>query len=61
MFIRVDFFLDKGVIVDVWVCFFLVGIELLIIEVRIVIVLVEIYLKYVEVVGLIILVVELVV
>ena len=48
MFIRVDFLLDKGVIVDAWVRLSLVGIELLTIEAKIVIASVEAYLKYSE-------------
>ncbi len=52
IFIRVDFLLDKGVIVDAWVRLSLVGIELLTIEARIVIASVETYLKYAEAVGL---------
>ncbi|MCL2929982.1 MAG: gas vesicle protein [Trichodesmium sp. St16_bin4-tuft] len=52
MFIKVDFLLDKGVIVDAWVRISLVGIELLTIEAKIVIASVETYLKYSEAFGL---------
>ena len=48
----VDRILDKGVVIDAWVRFSLVGIELLAIEARVVVASVETYLKYAEAVGL---------
>ena len=48
----VDRILDKGVVVDAWVRFSLVGIELLAIEARAVVASVETYLKYAEAIGL---------
>ena len=48
----VDRILDKGVVIDAWVRFSLVGIELLAIEARAVVASVETYLKYAEAVGL---------
>ncbi len=48
----VDRILDKGVVVDAWVRFSLVGIELLAIEARAVVAGVETYLKYAEAIGL---------
>lgn len=48
----VDCILDKGVVIDVFVCILVIGIELIIIEVWIVIVSVDIWLRYVEVVWL---------
>jgi hypothetical protein len=48
----IDRILDKGIVIDAWVRFSLVGIELLSIEGRIVCASVETYLKYAEAVGL---------
>lgn len=48
----VDRILDKGVVIDVWACVSLVGIQLLTIEARVVIASVETWLKYAEAVGL---------
>ncbi|MFH1415702.1 MAG: gas vesicle structural protein GvpA [Elusimicrobiota bacterium] len=48
----VDRILDKGVVIDAWVRFSLVGIELLAIEARVVVASVETYLKYAEAIGL---------
>ena len=48
----IDRILDKGVVIDSWAHFSLVGIDLLAIEARIVIASVETYLKYAEAVGL---------
>ena len=48
----VDRILDKGVVIDVWACVSLVGIELLTIEARIVIASVDTWLRYAEAVGL---------
>lgn len=48
----VDRILDKGVVIDIWACVSLVGIELLTIEARIVIASVKTWLKYAEAVGL---------
>jgi hypothetical protein len=48
----IDRILDKGVVVDAWVRFSLVGIEILAIEARVVVASVETYLKYAEAIGL---------
>jgi hypothetical protein len=48
----VDRILDKGVVIDLWACVSLVGIQLLTIEARVVIASVETWLKYAEAVGL---------
>ena len=48
----IDRILDKGVVIDVWVRVYLVGIELLVVEARIVLASVETYLKYAQAVGL---------
>lgn len=48
----VDRILDKGVVIDVWACVSLVGIQLLTIEARIVIASVATWLVYAEAVGL---------
>lgn len=48
----VDRILDKGVVIDIWACVSLVGIELLTIEARIVIASVKTWLKYADAVGL---------
>ena len=48
----IDRILDKGLVIDAWARFSLVGIELLSIEGRIVCSSVETYLKYAEAVGL---------
>lgn len=48
----VDRILDKGLVIDAWARFSLVGIELLGLEARVVIASVETFLKYAEAVGL---------
>lgn len=48
----IDRVLDKGVVIDVWACVSLVGIELLTIEARVVIASIETWMKYAEAVGL---------
>ncbi|HJY76884.1 MAG TPA: gas vesicle structural protein GvpA [Burkholderiales bacterium] len=44
----VDRILDKGVVIDVWVCVALVGIDILTVEARVVIASVDTFLKYAE-------------
>jgi gas vesicle structural protein len=44
----VDRILDKGIVIDVWVCVALVGIDLVTVEARIVIASVDTFLKYAE-------------
>ncbi|WP_223587735.1 gas vesicle structural protein GvpA [Neobacillus bataviensis] len=48
----IDRILTKGVVIDIWACVSLVGIQLLTIEARIVIASVKTWLKYAEAVGL---------
>lgn len=48
----IDRILDKGIVIDAWVRFSLVGIELLAIEARLVVAGVDTYLKYAEAIGL---------
>lgn len=48
----IDRILDKGIVVDAWIRFSLVGIELLAVEARAVVAGVETYLKYAEAIGL---------
>ena len=48
----IDRILDKGIVLDAWARFSLVGIELLAIEARVVLASVETYLKYAEAIGL---------
>ena len=43
-----DRVLDKGIVIDAWVCVALVGIDLLTVEARIVIASVDTFLKYAE-------------
>jgi gas vesicle structural protein len=47
----VDRILDKGIVIDVWARASLVGIELLVADVRIVIASAETFLKYAEAIG----------
>jgi hypothetical protein len=48
----IEIILDKGVVIDIWACISLVGIELLTIEARIVIASVDTWLRYADAVGL---------
>ena len=48
----IDRILDKGIVIDAWLRFSLVGIELLAVEARVVLASVETYLKYAEAIGL---------
>ena len=48
----IDRILDKGIVVDAWVRFSVVGIEILALEARAVVASVETYLKYAEAIGL---------
>jgi hypothetical protein len=44
----VERILDKGIVIDVWVCVALVGIDILTVEARVVIASVDTFLKYAE-------------
>jgi hypothetical protein len=44
----VDRILDKGIVIDAWVCVALVGIDILTVEARVVIASVDTFLKYAE-------------
>ena len=47
-----DRVLDKGIVIDAWVRFSLVGIDLITVEARIVVASIDTYLKYADAVGL---------
>src|SRR5688500_18807045 len=46
-----DRVLDKGIVIDAWVCVSLVGIDLITVEARVVVASIDTYLKYSEAVG----------
>ena len=48
----VDVILDKGIVIDAWVCVSVLGLELLTIEARMVVASVDTYLRYAEAIGL---------
>src|SRR5437016_10249564 len=47
-----DRVLDKGIVIDAWVCISLVGIDLITVEARVVVASIDTYLKYADAVGL---------